>query len=148
MKKIFTISALLALTVTILASCTKRSGGYNEDERDYWMRKESGVVVYSDTYCPYYVIETNYGYTIVRATAGPTPYEGDEIFGDLSRRGYMDLYNYDDDSIIRGEVTDYWLSYSEAQYLIDNLCYTYNKSDGSATKKVIKQGLVKKSVNQ
>lgn len=141
MKKIFTISALLTLTMVILASCTKRNGGYYEDDRDFWMRKESGIVVYADGYCPYYVIETNYGYTIVRTTSGPMPYEGDEIYGDLSRRGYMDLYNYNDDSIIRGEVTDYWLSYADAQYLIDNLCYTYNKSDGSATKKVIKQGL-------
>ena len=143
MKKIFTYSATLAVTALIFISCSKRAGGYYEDERDYWMKKESGIVVYSDNYCPFYVIETNYGYTIVRSTAGPMPFEGDEIFGDLSRRGHMDLYNYDDDSIIRGEVTDYWLSYSDAQYLIDNLCYSYNKSDGSATKKVIKQGLKK-----
>ena len=74
------------------------------------------------------------------------PYEGDEIYGDISRYGYRDLYNYTENSIIRGEVVEYWLSYSEAQYMIDELCYTYNKSAAGKTaeKKVIKQGLLKK----
>lgn len=143
MKKIFTISSLLMLSVIILAGCTKR--GYdNGSEQDYWLSKENGVVVYSDGYCPYYVLETYNGYTIVRSVNGPLPYEGDEIYGNLSSRGYKDVYNYSDNSIIRGEVTDYWLSYADAQYLIDNLCYSYNKSATGVEKKTIKQGLLKK----
>ena len=145
MKKIFTISSVLLLAVLIFSGCSKRSyhdgGG---DDQSYWLSKENGVVVYSDTYCPYYVLETYNGYTIVRATAGPTPYEGDEIYGNLSSRGYKDLYNYSDNSIIRGEITDYWLSYADAQYLIDNLCVTYNKSATPQAKKTIQQGLLKK----
>lgn len=139
MKKIFTISAVLILSVLFLAGCTRR--GYNNDsELDYWLSKENGVVVYSDDYCPYYVVETYSGYTIIRASTGFTPYEGDEIYGNLSMRGYRDLYNYTANSIIRGEIIDYWLSYAEAQYMIDNLCYTYGKNGG---KKTIKQGLLK-----
>ena len=145
MKKIFTISAVLAFAMVILASCTRRgydNGGQNE--QDYWLSKENGVVVYSDGYCPYYVLETYNGYTIVRTVSGPTPFEGDEIYGNLSSRGYKDLYNYSDNSIIRGEITDTWLSYEDAQYIIDNLCYTYNRSATATEKKVIKQGLLKK----
>lgn len=140
MKKTFTLAGLLITFMVLLASCT-RSGYNNGSELDYWLSRENGYVVYSDTYCPYLVIETNYGYTILRHTGGPIPYEGDEVFGDLSRRGYREFYNYSDNSFIRGEVTDYWLTYSQAQYMIDNLCYTYGKG---VEKKQIKQGLYKK----
>ncbi|RYY58889.1 MAG: hypothetical protein EOO05_14990 [Chitinophagaceae bacterium] len=139
MKKIFTITSLLVLMAVAFVGCTKRSYNNGYDETDYWLRKESGVVVYSDDYCPYIVIETYNGYTVVR-NLGYQPFEGDEIYGDLSRRGVMDLYNYTDNSITRGEVTDYWLSYADAQYIIDNLCYTYGKS---GEKKVIRTNVPK-----
>lgn len=141
MKKILILSTLGLLFMAVLAGCTRRSyhGG---DNSDYWLRQESGVVVYSDTYCPYIVVETYDGYTIMRWTGGLAPYEGDEVFGNgLSNYGYRDFYNYTDNTIFRGEVTDYWLTYAEAQYIIDNLCYTYSKG---AEKKQIKQGLLKK----
>jgi len=52
----------------------------------------------------------------------------------------MDLYNRSRGTIIRGDVVDYWLSYDEAQYMIDNLCNTgYKSADGTAKKKVIKK---------
>jgi hypothetical protein len=122
MKKIFTISAILILSVAVLAGCSKR--GYdNGSDEDYWLTKERGEVVYSDSYCPYYVVETYNGYTIVRSSSGFTPYEGSVVYGDFSRRGYRDMYNRSDGTIIRGEVTDYWLTYGDAQYMIDNLCY-------------------------
>lgn len=122
MKKIFTISTILILSVVILAGCSKRGSDYGYDE-DYWLSRERGEVVYSDSFCPYYVVETYNGYSIIRSTSGFTPYEGSIIYGNLSSRGYKDLYNRSDGTIIRGEVTDYWLTYGEAQYLIDNLCY-------------------------
>lgn len=122
MKKIFTISTILILSVAVLAGCSKRGYDYGSDE-DYWLTKERGEVVYSDSYCPYYVVETYNGYTIVRSSSGFTPYEGSVVYGDFSRRGYRDFYNRSDGTIIRGEVTDYWLTYGDAQYLVDNLCY-------------------------
>lgn len=140
MKKIFTYSAVLLLSVIVLAGCTKRS--YYDDGNDYWLSKEYGVVVYSDSFCPFFVVETYDGYTIIRSN-GYMPYEGDEIYGDLSRTGSRDIYNYTDNSIMRGEITDYWLTYGQAQYLVDNLCYSYSKTPVE-NKKVIKQGLLKK----
>lgn len=134
MKKIFTISSVLFLSVLFLASCTKR-GNYGYDE-DYWLSKERGVVVYADSYCPYYVVETNYGYTIIEALSGYAPYEGDVVYGDLSRMGLNDLYNRSTRTVIRGDVVDYWLTYSEAQFMIDDLCY-YGKSSTTTEKKKI-----------
>ncbi len=122
MKKIFTISAFLVLSIVLLAGCSKR-GGYYEDDESYWLSKESGEVVYSDSYCPYYVVETYNGYTVIRSASGFTPYEGSIIYGDLSRLGVRDMYNRSDGTIVRGEVVDYWMTYGEAQYMIDNLCY-------------------------
>ena len=120
MKKIFTIASVMILTVVLLASCTKRDYIYDED---YWLTRERGVVVYSDSYCPYYVVETRNGYTIIRSQVGITPFEGSVIYGDLSRLGSMDLYNYSDGTIIMGNVRDYWLSYYDAQNSVDYLCY-------------------------
>lgn len=122
MKKIFTISAILIASLVVLAGCSKRGYDYGSDE-DYWLNQERGEVVYSDSYCPYFVVETYNGYTIVRASSGFTPLEGSIVYGDFSRRGYRDFYNRYDGSLVRGEVTDYWLTYGNAQYLIDNMCY-------------------------
>jgi len=122
MKKFITISSFLILTVILLAACSKRGSDYGYDE-DYWLSKERGEVVYSDSYCPYYVVETYNGYTVIRSSSGFKPFEGSIMYGDFSRRGYRDMYNRSDGTIIQGEVTDYWLTYGEAQYLVDNLCY-------------------------
>ena len=119
MKKIFTLSSILILTLVLFSACTKR--GYINDE-DYWLSRERGVVVYSSAYCPYYVVETRNGYTIIGAQNGRAPFEGTVIYGDLSRRGSMDLYNYSDGYLISGFVREYWLSYYDAQNEIDYLC--------------------------
>jgi hypothetical protein len=122
MKKIFTISAILILSVVVLAGCSKR--GYNNgSDEDYWLSQDRGEVVYSDSYCPYFVVETYNGYSIIRASSGFAPYEGSVVYGDFSRRGFRDFYNRSDGTLIRGELTDYWLTYGDAQYLIDNMCY-------------------------
>ena len=138
MKKIFTISSVFILAVVLLTACTKRGGNYGSDE-DYWLSKERGVVVYADSYCPYYVVETSYGYTVIEALSGYAPYEGDVLYGDLSRLGLSDFYNRSTRSLIRGDVVDYWLTYSEAQFMIDDLCY-YGKSATGEKKKITPTG--------
>jgi hypothetical protein len=122
MKKLFTISAILIVSLSLLAGCSKRGYDYGSDE-DYWLTKERGEVVYSDSYCPYYVVETAYGYTIIRSSDSFMPFEGSIVYGDFSRRGYRDFYNRSNGTLVRGEVTDYWLTYGDAQYLIDRVCY-------------------------
>ena len=137
MKKIFTLASVLIVSALVLAGCTR--GGYADNE-DYWLSKESDIVVYADGYCPYYVVETYNGYTVIDGGNGAnSPWEGSMIYGNLSRRGYQDFYNRTDGVIISGRVTDYWLTYGEAQYIIDNLCYTYGR--GVEKKAIKKAGL-------
>jgi len=128
MKKIFTLSALVLAVSLFLSSCVK-DGGYH-DNNNYWLSKEKGEVVYSDTYCSYYVIETYYGYTIVRAYGSYKPYEGSVIYGNLSSPGTKDMYNQSSGVVFTGTVTDYWLSYTEAQDALDYYC-PYGKGDGT-----------------
>ena len=120
MKKIFTLSAVVLFTAIIFNSCIKSTDhGFNEN---YWLSKESGEVVYSDSYCNYYVVETNNGYTIIRMYDGYKPYEGSIVYGNFSSYGTHDIYNRSAGLVFTGTVTDYWLTYTEAQDALDYYC--------------------------
>jgi hypothetical protein len=119
MKKIFTISALALILGLLFTSCVKQSP-YGDDS--YWLTKERGEVVYSTPYCAYYIVETNGGYSILRA-GNYRPYEGETIYGDFSRYGYLEIYSRSRGNVFTGEVSEYWLSYYEAQQAIDYYCY-------------------------
>ena len=121
MKKIFTLSALVLSFSIFLASCVK-STVYNGIDESYWLSKERGEVVYSDPYCSYYVVETYYGYNVVQASGGYKPYEGALVYGNFSSRGTRDFYNRSTGYIFSGSVTDYWLTYTEAQDALDYYC--------------------------
>ena len=119
MKKAFTISSLLILSVLLFSGCYKRDVVVSED---YWLSKERGEVVYSDSYCNYFVVETASGYTIIRSYSGYKPFEGSIVYGDLSFSGTGDFYNRSSGVVFTGTVTDYWLTYFEAQDAIDFYC--------------------------
>ena len=129
MKKIILLSTLTLLVAVFISSCTRNAGPrYDEN---YWLTQERGDVVYGDSYCGYYVVETVYGYTILRAI-GTKPYEYDVMYGDFGRYGSRDFYNYSAGIIVRSEVVEYDLTYAEAQLAIDYYC-PYGK-DGAAGK--------------
>ncbi len=133
MKKIFTLSVITVLTALLFAGCVKERIPFDES---YWLRQERGEVVYSDSYCSYYVVETNYGYTILRAWGNAQPYEGSVLYGDFGRYGNRDFYNRSSGIVIPGEVVEYDLSYTDAQYALDDYC-PYAKGQGA--RKPIKQ---------
>ena len=137
MKKIFTLSVSLFLAIILLSSCVKERIVVDNDE-NYWLTKEEGEVVYIDSYCSYYVVETYNGYNIVRAYAGYKPYEGDIVYGNFSNLGTRDMYNYSGRFVFTGTVTDYWLSYNEALDALDYYCPIagYAKQE---TKRVFKE---------
>jgi hypothetical protein len=131
MKKIFTLSALAIFSAILFAGCTKqRDVGFNES---YWLSKERGEVVYSDTWCSYYVVETNNGYTVIRAYDGYKPFEGSTVYGDFSYSGTHDIYNRSNGVIFTGSVTDYWLTYYEAQDAVDYYCPLVGGKQSSST---------------
>jgi hypothetical protein len=121
MKKIFTLSALTLFVVVIISSCSRSgyNGGFDES---YWLAKERGEVVYSDSYCSYFVVETSNGYTVVQSYGSYKPYEGSIVYGNLSSRGTRDMYNHSTGVVFTGSVTDYWLTYTEAQVALDYYC--------------------------
>ena len=129
MKKIFTLSAFALTIAVLISSCVKShvSDPYNES---YWLSKERGEVVYSDAYCSYYVVETNYGYTVLQTYGTYKPYEGAVLYGNFSSRGTRDLYNFTTGYVFTGTVTDYWLSYVEAQDALDYYC-PFGKANGA-----------------
>lgn len=135
MKKIFTLSASFFLSIILLSSCVKDRVVVANDE-NYWLNKEEGEVVYSDPYCSYYVVETYYGYNILRSYAGAQPYQSDIVYGNFSKLGTRDMYNYSGRFVFTGTVTDYWLTYNETLDALDYYCPYYGKG---AEKRVFKE---------
>jgi hypothetical protein len=140
MKRIFTLSAIVLSITLFLSSCIKSSLPPNNE--NYWLSKEQGEVVYSDTYCSYFVVETYYGFNIVKAYGSYKPYEGSIVYGNFSNRGTREMYNYSSGVVFTGTVTDYWLSYAEAQDALDFYCpYGGKNADGTAAKREFKKAV-------
>jgi hypothetical protein len=140
MKKIILLSTVLVLAAVAFNSCTKSTVVVSNE--NYWLTQERGDVVYSDSYCGYYVVETNFGYTVIRSTASSyRPYEGSVVYGNFGAYGTRDFYNYSSGIVVRGEVVEYDLSYADAQYAIDYYCP--NSGKGTEAKKIINSGKAK-----
>ena len=120
MKRIFTLSLLTIAIAALFTACTRNTEYVDEA---YWLSKERGEVVLSDPYCQYFVVETAYGYTILRSFSGYKPYEGSVVYGNFSNIGTRDYYNRSSGAIFTSEVKEYWLTYFEAQDGIDYYCY-------------------------
>jgi hypothetical protein len=120
MKRIFTLSVIAAITLAF-TGCYKNYGDVNGNE-NYWLTQERGEVVYSDVYCQYYIVETNYGYQVLYNFGGYKPYEGSVVYGNFSSYGTRDFYNRSSGRIFTADVRDYWLSYYEAQEAVYFYC--------------------------
>ena len=120
MNKLFTYSIAVVLIALLFTSCAKERVGY--DDNSYWLSQERGQVIYSSTYCGIYLIETNYGYTLVENPTGLRIYEGDVVYGNFAAFGTRDFYNYTADLVTRGNVLEYDLSYYAALDALDYYC--------------------------
>lgn len=121
MKRIILLSSIVLLATFIISSCSRNDAPVQYDE-NYWLSQERGEVVYSDPFCSYYVVETYYGYTIIRSWGGFRPYEGSIMYGNFGNYGTRDFYNRSNRTIITGEVVEYDLTYIDAQYAIEYYC--------------------------
>ncbi len=119
MKKIFTLSIITAITALFITGCVRDSV---DDSENYWLTKERGEVVFRDANCGYFVVETNYGYTIIQAMGGYRPYEGSIIYGDFGVYGVRNFYNYSSGIVITGDIVEVDLTYTEAQLAVDYYC--------------------------
>ena len=120
MKKIFTYSILAVLVALLFSSCVKDRVVY--DNSSYWLSQERGDVAYSSNSCGVYVVETNYGYTIIESLDGLRTYEADVMYGNFGGYGTRDFYNYTADIVTRGDVMEYDLTYNEALHAMDYYC--------------------------
>ncbi|MBS1656133.1 MAG: hypothetical protein JSU05_14870 [Bacteroidetes bacterium] len=122
MKRIFTFSITLLTATIFLSGCMKQDVTYIDE--GYWLSQERGVVVYSNNSCDYYVVETNYGYSLMKAFNGYKPYQGSTVYGDFSSAGIHDFYNRSYGVLFSANEKDYWLSNGEAQSALDYYyCY-------------------------
>jgi hypothetical protein len=128
MKKIFTYTIVAVMAALLFTSCAKERIYPNDNA--YWLSQERGDVVYSNNNCGYYVVETNYGYTVIRNLDGLKIYDGDVLYGDFGAFGSRNFYHFTADIITRGTVVEYDLSYSAAQNAFDYYC-PYGKSSGA-----------------
>ena len=135
MKRIFTLSAFAFIAALFLSSCIKEQPVYINE--NYWLSKERGEVVYSDSYCSYYVVQTYYGYTIIRSYGSYKPYERSILYGDFSHAGTKDIYNRTTGIVFTGTVTNYWLTYTEALAAMDYYCPLAGKNQ---TREFLKAG--------
>ena len=115
MKKIF----IYSIVAVLFSSCAKERV---YDNRSAWLSQESGDVVYSNNPCGLYVVETNYGYTVVQNIDGLSIHEDDVMYGNFGGYGTRDFFNYTADIITRGNVVEYDLTYNEALDAIDYYC--------------------------
>ena len=121
MKKIFTYSIAAFLAALLFTSCAKERVTY-DDDNSYWFSQERGEVIYSSNFCGIYVVETNFGYTIMQNLNGSRVYEGDVVYGNFGNYGSRDFYNYTADLVTGGKVVEYDLSYNAALDALDYYC--------------------------
>ncbi|MBA2408432.1 MAG: hypothetical protein H0V62_01165 [Gammaproteobacteria bacterium] len=69
-----------------------------------------GVVVYYESGCDYYIVETNHGYALLEWYGGNDPSEGDILVGDYESYGMEDIWNLTADAETQVWVEDYWMS--------------------------------------
>lgn len=141
MKKIFTLSALFIVAVVFFSGCVKNQ--LSDNNENYWLSQEKGEVIYSDSYCNYYVVETYNGFNIIRAYGNYKPFEGAIIYGNFSNNGTRDFYNYSTGAVFTGTITDYWLDYYEAQDALDYYCPFYGKTEGTSVKREFRKAVTK-----
>ena len=141
MKRIFTLSALIIVAVVFFSGCVKNQ--LSDNNENYWLSQEKGEVIYSDSYCNYYVVETYNGFNIIRGYGNYKPYEGTILYGNFSNNGTRDFYNYSTGVVFTGTVTDYWLDYYEAQDALDYYCPFYGKTEGTSVKREFRKAVTK-----
>ena len=81
-----------------------------------------GEVVYIETGCDYYILQSSDGFALVEHAEGPTPSADDVIVGDFESYGKKQLFNRTSRERIKGWVVDYWLAQDEAMQMYLEQC--------------------------
>lgn len=114
---------LLLLPATLLmASCTKGDLPVPPVNEEVWLTKERGVVVSNNFTCDFFVVETAFGYSVLRSWGGFAPMPGSVVYGDLNRWGVRSFYVRTEGRIVTADVRDFRLGYFHALDAINWYC--------------------------
>lgn len=113
---------ILVPILLLFASCRKDDLGRPPIDESQWLNKERAVVVHSDFQCPYYVVETYGGYSVLKSWDGIPPARGAVMYGDFNGWGIRTFYNRSEGYLTQSEVTYYWLSYWDAMDEVNYQC--------------------------
>jgi hypothetical protein len=124
MKKAFTFSSLLILSVLLFSGCYKRDVIVSED---YWLAKERArlfIVIVTATIM-WWRRPAAIRWSVLMAVINLLK---EASFMVTSASGEpSDFYNRSSGVVFTAVVTDYWLTYAEAQDAIDYYCRVSNK---------------------
>ena len=106
----------------LMASCTKGDLPMPPVNEEAWLGKERGVVVSNAFTCDFFVVETAFGYSVLRSWGGFAPMPGSVVYGDLSRWGVSNFYVRSEGRIITADVRDFRLGYFQAMDALGWYC--------------------------
>ncbi len=123
MKKIYGF-LFIALAAFVMPACTKTISEPVVIDETEWLNKDRAIVVASDFSCPYFVVETRYGYSVLRNWGGGAPYSGSILYGYFDRYGMNTYYVRSERRLMNASTQEMWLSYFQAVDIIEWECGT------------------------
>ena len=125
MKKL----ALLFLPVVLLwSSCSKDNTPAPPIDESEWLNQDRGVVVASSFQCDFYVVETRYGYAVMRNWGGFAPIRGAVLYGRFNGFGVHTFYNRSEGYLMTADIRDLTPSYFLA---IDQMNWNCSQLNGN-----------------
>jgi len=119
MKKFLILAIPVLLT---LASCTKQSINQPPVDEAEWLQRPRGRVIESDFSCSYFIVENNWGYSVLRMFGGGAPFRGSVVYGYHNQLGMTTFYNRSGGYVFQAQVLDYGLSYFQALDMVSWNC--------------------------
>jgi hypothetical protein len=100
---------LIAILVTIMALFAPLTASASVLAQDTGTRSR-GIVVYEESGCDYFIVETASGYALLQWFGGAIPMRGDNIVGAFETFGMPEIYNRTQGMSMTVWVDNYWMS--------------------------------------
>ena len=124
MKRLYTLLFLFGAAF-FFTSCSKSINEPVYIDETAWLSQDRAIVVASDFSCPFFVLETRNGYSVMRSWGGGTPFQGSILYGNFDRYGVSTYYNRSERMLVQADTRDMWLSYFQAMEMAEWECTTY-----------------------
>jgi hypothetical protein len=128
MKK---LRLLLLPAIVFLVSCSKEDVQRPPINESEWLQKERGFVAASSFDCDFFVVETAYGYSVMRNWGGFAPISGAVLYGNHNSFGVQTFYNRTEGYLMNADIRDRYLSYFQAMDMANWYCSSMNPGFGN-----------------